>query len=91
MDAKLYLPILRAHSEYLAQLCTEVHTHLSTLEHALGEQNGEATGDTLGLSKEFADLQRRLAQEAETFCQRLQRFVEGLPPAPDPSARNGTA
>jgi hypothetical protein len=87
MDVKLHVAILREHSQYLAQLCTAVSTHLRELEQALSEQNGTAAGDTVGHIEGVTDLHSRLSIEAEIFCKRLHLFLAGTKTVTDSTAK----
>jgi hypothetical protein len=76
MDVKLHVTILHLHSEYLAQLCTDVSAHLGTLKQTLSEGTALTSADTSGRLEEMAFLQRRLYTEGALFCQRLLLFLE---------------
>src|SRR5437763_901673 len=86
MDVHVHVTVLRLHSEYLAQLFTEVSAQLSTLEQTLSEHSPPAAVRDASLLTEVANLQRRLCVEGEMFCHRLQRFLEGAKNEQQPAA-----
>jgi hypothetical protein len=78
MDAKLYLSILREHSEYVGQLATKLTATLRQLEQTLSEQNGHPSTNTGSSWDGVANLRTCLATEAEMLCKRLEQFVEEM-------------
>jgi hypothetical protein len=78
MNAKLEVGILRTHSEYVAQLATELTSTLRALEDALSEQTHQPDTPTSGHTERITELQRLLTTEAPVLCQRLQGFLEQI-------------
>lgn len=87
VNTPLYVSNLREQNKYLGQLSTEIETKLSGLEHSLREPT---TLQEVNLVPPLAALHRCLCVEAETFCKRLNLFLEEAKATPAPLSPNGT-
>ncbi len=77
MDAKIWVPILCTHSQYVIRLATELTLTLRTLEQVLNEQIDNPVHTTMdGYGEKIAELRRLLTMETNMFCQRFNAFVE---------------
>jgi hypothetical protein len=78
MDTKLYVSILRDHSEHLRKLSTELSEKLSHLEQALTQEKNPSETNTKNPLEGAAQLNDSLFSAADMLHRRLHRLLTDI-------------